>query len=274
MLLALAIAVAALVSNTATAAAPAKLKVVGAYATPIEEPWDGVIHSALKARRRRPDRLHVHRRHRLRGADGARPARDRREEQPDVIFGDAFGNEEAVRRSPPTFPTIAFVFGSGGGPAEPEPLGVRQLDPRARLPGRACWPAALTKSNIIGVVGGCPVPEVNRLVNAYIAGAQSVNPKVEVKVSFINSFRSGDRQGGGAGPDRRRRRRALRRARRRHRGRQGEGRPRHRQHERPAAEAPENVITSVVWNMQPTVDYVLNQVAAGRYTAQDLRTSR
>ncbi len=46
----------------------------------------------------------------------------------------------------------------------------------------------LTKSNIIGVVGAMPIPEVNRLVNAYIAGAQSVNPEVAVKVSFINSF--------------------------------------------------------------------------------------
>ena len=30
------------------------------------------------------------------------------------------------------------------------------------------------------------------------------------------------------------------------------------------AQAPENVITSVVWNMTPTVDYVLDQVAGGR----------
>ena len=46
----------------------------------------------------------------------------------------------------------------------------------------------LTKSNVIGVVGGYPVPEVNRIANAFIAGAQAVNPDVEVKVSFINSW--------------------------------------------------------------------------------------
>ena len=35
--------------------------------------------------------------------------------------------------------------------------------------------------------------------------------------------------------------------------------------------APENVVTSVTWNMTPTVDYVIDQVAAGAYTAQDLK---
>ena len=46
----------------------------------------------------------------------------------------------------------------------------------------------LTESNVIGVVGGLPVPEVNRIVNAFIAGAESVNPEVDVKTTFINSW--------------------------------------------------------------------------------------
>ena len=35
--------------------------------------------------------------------------------------------------------------------------------------------------------------------------------------------------------------------------------------------APKNVVTGPVWNMWPTVDYILNQVAGGTYTAQDLK---
>ena len=46
----------------------------------------------------------------------------------------------------------------------------------------------LTQSNVIGVVGGLPVPEVNRIVNAFIAGAEAVNPDVDVKTTFINSW--------------------------------------------------------------------------------------
>ena len=35
--------------------------------------------------------------------------------------------------------------------------------------------------------------------------------------------------------------------------------------------APENVVTSVTWNMAPTVAYVIDQVMGGTYTAQDLK---
>jgi basic membrane lipoprotein Med (substrate-binding protein (PBP1-ABC) superfamily) len=46
----------------------------------------------------------------------------------------------------------------------------------------------VTKTNKIGMVGGYPIPEVNRLMNAFMAGAKEVNPKVEFSVSFINSW--------------------------------------------------------------------------------------
>ncbi len=35
--------------------------------------------------------------------------------------------------------------------------------------------------------------------------------------------------------------------------------------------APEHVATSVTWNMAPTAAYVIDQVVAGSYTAQDLK---
>ena len=35
--------------------------------------------------------------------------------------------------------------------------------------------------------------------------------------------------------------------------------------------APDYVVTSAVWNMDPTVDYLINQVKAGTFTAQDLK---
>ncbi|MFV2062603.1 MAG: BMP family protein, partial [Chloroflexota bacterium] len=37
------------------------------------------------------------------------------------------------------------------------------------------------------------------------------------------------------------------------------------------ADAPENVATSVTWNMTPTAAYIIDQVNAGSYTAQDLK---
>ena len=46
----------------------------------------------------------------------------------------------------------------------------------------------MTKSNKIGLVGGFPIPEVNRLMHAFMAGAKEVNPKAEFTVTFINSW--------------------------------------------------------------------------------------
>ncbi len=58
--------------------------------------------------------------------------------KPAAIFGDAFGNEEAVRRVGPEYPEIAFVFGSGLGPAEPN---VAVFDNWIHEPAylSACW---------------------------------------------------------------------------------------------------------------------------------------
>lgn len=35
--------------------------------------------------------------------------------------------------------------------------------------------------------------------------------------------------------------------------------------------APEPVVSGPVWNMTPTVEYIIKQVEAGAYTAQDLK---
>ena len=92
----------------------------GAYATPIEEPWDGVIHAALqkaadegKIKYEYSDDIGY-------AGDMERVLREISEnKKPAAIFGDAFGNEEAVRRVALDYPGVAFVFGSGLGPAEP-----------------------------------------------------------------------------------------------------------------------------------------------------------
>ena len=51
------------------------------------------------------------------------------------------------------------------------------------------------------MVGGYPIPEVNRLMNAFMAGASETNPKVKFQVAFIGSLvRSAQGQGDRASP--------------------------------------------------------------------------
>jgi basic membrane protein A len=249
-----------------------KLKVFGAFATEIEEPWDGVIHSALTKEEEAgtidydfTDAIGY-------SGEMERTLREVAEkEKPDVIFGDAFGNEEAVRGVAADYPDIAFVFGSGGGPSEPN-LSVfdNWIHEPSYLSGMLA--GGLTDSNVIGVVGGFPVPEVNRITNAFIDGAQEVNPDVEAKVTFINSWfdPAAAKEAALAQIDA---------------GADVLFAERFGVIEAAAENdayafgnmsnqtdlAPENVVSGPVWNMNPTVEYVLNQVEAGSYTAQDLK---
>ncbi|HMN63278.1 MAG TPA: BMP family ABC transporter substrate-binding protein, partial [Anaerolinea sp.] len=99
---------------------PKKLKVFGAFATPIEEPWDGVIHQALLKAKDAGKIDYTYTENIGYSGDMERVLRDVCDKQaPDLIMGDAFGNEEAVRRVAADYPKIAFAFGSGFGPSEP-----------------------------------------------------------------------------------------------------------------------------------------------------------
>src|SRR3954470_21746510 len=82
-----------------TSAQDDKLVVFGAYATPIEEPWDGVIHAALQAAADAGTITYTYQDNIGYSGDMEVVLRDVAEEKhPAIIFGDAFGNEEAVRR--------------------------------------------------------------------------------------------------------------------------------------------------------------------------------
>jgi basic membrane lipoprotein Med (substrate-binding protein (PBP1-ABC) superfamily) len=248
------------------------IEVFAAYATAIEEPWDGVIHAALEEAEAQGQIEYTFTDAIGYAGDMERILREVAEEQgPDIIFGDAFGNEEAARRVAADYPEIAFVFGSGGGPAEPNfSVFDNWIHEPAYLSGMLA--GGLTESNVIGIVGGFPVPEVNRISNAFIAGAQAVNPEVEVLTTFINSWfdpaaakeaalaqidagadvlfaerfgvieaaSENDLLAFGNMSDQ-------------------------------SELAPEHVVSGPVWNMVPTVQYVIEQVAAGTYTAQDLK---
>jgi basic membrane protein A len=248
------------------------LSVFGAYATAIEEPWDGVIHGALQ-KAQSAGRISYEFTDDIGYAgDMERVLREVAEQKkPAIIFGDAFGNEEAVRRVAKDYPEIAFVFGSGGGPAEPNfSVFDNWIHEPAYLSGMLA--GGLTKTNVIGVVGGLPVPEVNRIVNAFIAGALLVNPEVDVKTSFINSWfdPAAAKEAALAQIDS---------------GADVLFAERFGVIEAAAENsfyafgnmsdqkdlAPEYVVSGPVWHMEPTVDYIISQVAGGIYTAQDLK---
>jgi len=161
--------------------------VAAVFQTAIEEPWDGVIHQAcLRARDEFVIKYEFT--EKVSAADFEKVLREYAERGFDLIVGDAFlAGEEPSRRVAKDYPEIAFAFGSEFGPVSPN---YSVFDNWIHEPAYLCGIIAgkLTKSNILGVVAAMPIGEVNRLVNAFKAGARSVNPDVKVKITYIGSW--------------------------------------------------------------------------------------
>lgn len=267
----LTIAAGALVIGVGTAPADAqekKLKVAAVFETPIEEPWVNQIHVALLQAEKELG-IEYDWSESVKSADFARVMREYAEKGYELIMGDAFGAEQIARRVARDYPNIAFVFGSGLGPADPN-FGVfdNWIHEPAYLSGMIA--GRLTKSNKIGVVAAMPIPEVNRLSNAFCSGAKEVNKDATCKFSFIGSFFDPPKAKEAAlaqletGVDviYAERFGVIEAA-------QEKGALAISNMSDQSALAPDTVITGPVWDMWPTVKQVVTLVKAGAFTAQD-----
>jgi basic membrane lipoprotein Med (substrate-binding protein (PBP1-ABC) superfamily) len=247
------------------------ISVFGAFATPLEEPWDGAIHAALTAVEEEGRITYDHVDDLGTADEMERALRDViANEDPDIIVGDAFAAEDAVREVAKEFPDTAFVFGSGGKEQAPNfSVFDNWLQDPAYLAGMMA--GGLTKTGTIGVVGAMPIPEVNRIVNAFTAGAQESRPDAKVTVSFINSFfdpatakqAAEAAIAGGADVLFAERDGVIAAA---------------EEHKLPVFgmmvdqkdQAPKYVVSSLVWDMKPTIEAVVAAVEDGSYKAQNL----
>jgi basic membrane protein A len=162
------------------------IKVASIYTVPVEQQWVSRIHKALNAAKDRGDVTYKWSEN-VANNDYERIMRQYAEEGSDLIVGEIFGVERAARRVAANYPKTAFLMGSSFGPSKPN-LSVFDnfIHEPSYLTGIVAGKA--TKSNTIGMVGGYAIPEVNRLMNAFMDGAREVNPNVKFLVSFINSW--------------------------------------------------------------------------------------
>jgi basic membrane protein A and related proteins len=153
---------------------------------PLEQQWISRIHKALKVAEAHGDVTYVYSEN-VANNDGERVLKLYAEQGKDLIVGDAFGFERGARKIAQDYPKSAFLIGSSFKEQAPNfSVFDNYIQDASYLTGIVAGKA--TKSNIIGMVGGYAIPEVNRLMHAFLAGALSVNPKVKVMVTFINSW--------------------------------------------------------------------------------------
>jgi basic membrane lipoprotein Med (substrate-binding protein (PBP1-ABC) superfamily) len=163
------------------------LKVAGIYTVPVEQQWVSRIHKAAETAKAAGTVDYSYTEN-VANTDYPRVMREYAESGVKLIIGEVFGVEQEAREVAADYPEVVFLLGSSFPPDEALPnvaVFDNYIQDAAYLSGIV---AASMSKGTIGMVGGFPIPEVNRLMNAFMAGAREVNPEMTFQVSFIGSW--------------------------------------------------------------------------------------
>jgi simple sugar transport system substrate-binding protein len=173
----------------ASSAAPAPLKIAFSYVGPVGDGgWTYAHDRARKAIEKEfGDKVVTSFTENVKeGPDAERVMRDLVGQGNKLIFGTTFGYMDYMLKVAGDARDVKFEHATGYKSAE----NLRAYDSRtyegAYMAGIIA--GGMTKSNVLGVVGSVPIPEVVRNINSFTLGAQSVNPKVRTKVVWINEW--------------------------------------------------------------------------------------
>ena len=244
------------------------IKVAGIFTLPVEQQWISRIHIALDAAQDRGDIEYTFSEN-VANTDYERVMREFAESGVDLIVGEVFGLERAARKVAEDYPETAFLMGSSFPPQEPNfSVFDNFIHEPAYLSGMVA--GAASDSNVIGMVGGYAIPEVNRLMHAFMEGARETNPDVKFLVNFIDSWYDPPKAKESAfammdaGADVMYAERFGVSDAAVERGKMAIG------NVIDTADAyPGTILASALWHMETTVDTAIAAVAAGSYTADD-----
>ncbi|KQZ33340.1 ABC transporter substrate-binding protein [Mesorhizobium sp. Root552] len=247
------------------------IKVAAVYTVPVEQQWVSRIHKAANAAKERGDIEYVFTENTA-NTDYERVMREYCEAGHKLILGEVFGVEDAARAVAKDYPDVAFLMGSSFKPDAAAAPNFSTFDnfiqDASYLSGLIA--GAMTKSKNIGMVGGYPIPEVNRLMNAFMAGVKEVAPDTKFQVAFIGSWFDPPKAketafaqiDAGADllyaerfgvSDAAKERKVL-----------AVGNVIDTQ-----GDYPETVVASALWHFEPTLDHAIEQVKAGTFKAED-----
>lgn len=103
-----------------------------------------------------------------------------------LVIGHGFEFQDAAARVGPEFPKTVFITTGGTTVgANVAAMSFSFAEP-SYLAGIVA--GSMTKSNMLGCIGGTELPPVKAAFAAFSAGARSVNPKVNVLVSYIGNW--------------------------------------------------------------------------------------
>ncbi len=263
-----AVVVAAASAWSVSAQEAEKIDVAAIYTVPVEQQWVSRIHKALNEAEAAGRITYVFSEN-VANTDYERVMREYAEQGKDLVVGEAFAVERAARAVAEDYPETAFLMGSSFGPAQPNfAVFDNWIHEPSYLTGMIA--GEMTESDRIGMVGGFAIPEVNRLMHAFMAGAREVNPDVCFTVSFINSWYDPPKAKESAfammdaGADVMYAERFGVSDAAVERGVQAIGNVIDT-----AADYPNTILASAIWHMEPTIDRAIEEVASGGFEPAD-----
>jgi simple sugar transport system substrate-binding protein len=130
------------------------------------------------------------------GPDAERVIRQLASSGNGLVFTTSFGFMNPTIRVAKQFPDVKFEHATGYQTA----ANVAAYNARFHEGRAVCGTIAghITESGVVGYIGSFPIPEVVMGINAFTLAAQKINPDVQVKVVWVNSWYDPGKEGDAA----------------------------------------------------------------------------
>ena len=104
----------------------------------------------------------------------------------DLVFAHGFEFQDAAERVSAQYPATVFIITSGRRAAGSVAPLIFRLEEASYLAGMVA--AGLSRSHILGFVGGIELPPIEAAYQGWVNGARAVDPRVETRKIYLNSF--------------------------------------------------------------------------------------
>ena len=104
----------------------------------------------------------------------------------DLVFAHGFEFQDLAERVSAEYPRTVFIVTSGRRARRNVSPLIFRLEEASYLAGMVA--GGLTRTNILGFIGGIKLPPIEAAYNGWVNGSRAVNPKVRSRQIYLNSF--------------------------------------------------------------------------------------
>jgi basic membrane protein A and related proteins len=104
----------------------------------------------------------------------------------DLVFAHGFEFQGAAERVSAEYPKTVFIVTSGSRARNNVAPLIFRLEEASYLAGMVA--GGLTRTNVLGFVGGVELPPIKAAYDGWVNGAKAVNPTVKTREIYLNSF--------------------------------------------------------------------------------------